>query len=126
MKKLFALFSLLFVLPLFAQEDFGFWTRFSGTGTGDNTEVFTTTELTRFDACMISSSAGSVDVYGTLNGSTYTTAAISLQDFGATTNDPVLSTVAGRMYAVPGKYVRLRVLQNGGTAATAVMVCWKQ
>lgn len=128
MKKLLVLaLALLPLVSTAAVEDFGYYITFTGTGVNDNDVLFTTTELSKFDACMLKSSAGAVDVFGKLrDDDPYSTAPISLQDFGATSNDPVLVTAAGRVYAVAGKYKRLQVLQNGATAATAVLLCWKQ
>lgn len=110
--------------PAFA-EDRGIYAIFTGTGINDNDVLFTSTELSRFDACLLTSTAGAVDVFATLDGTTYSTAAVSLQDFGATTNDPVLVTAAGRIYGLAGNFNKLRVLQNGATAATAILRCWK-
>lgn len=107
-----------------AQDNYGRSTRYSGTGTSDNDVLFTTEDVTQFSAFMLMSTTGAVDVQVSLDGTNFSTAALSLQDFGATTTDPVLVTAAGRVYGFAGKYRKIRVLQNGATAANASMMCW--
>lgn len=127
--KIRALFLVLAILALPAQateEFFGQWVRFTGTGANDNDVLFTTSDLDQWDACWLMSSDGAVDVQVTLDGTNWSTAPLSLQDFGATDNSGVLVTVAGRVYGFAGKPQKVRVLQNGATAATAAMNCWKQ
>lgn len=99
---------------------------FSGTGVNDNDILFTTEDVQQFDRCTLISTAGAVDVFlsPTIDGNDFSTAAYSLQDLGATTNDPVLVTSASRYYGFVFKARRIKVLQNGGTAATAYMSCW--
>ncbi len=110
-----------------AEESYGnLATRYYGSASADNALLFTTGELLRFDGCMLMSTDGAVDVEGTLDGTNWTTAPISMQDLGATTVDPVIVTAADRMYFVPGKYRFLRVRQNGVTASAASLLCWKQ
>lgn len=124
LKVLAALF--LFTVPAFAAvEDFGIYARYSGTGVNDNDVLFTTNDLTRFDSCMLMSISGAVDVQASLDGTNFTTASLSLQDFGGTSTAYVLVTVAGRMYGLVGKFAKLRILQSGGTASNAVMTCWR-
>ena len=117
----------LIALPAFAAEEFlGTYVRFTGTGTSDNDVLFTTSDMDRWDACLLMSSAGAVDVLVSLDGSAYSTAPLSLQDFGSTDMNPVLVTTTGRVYGFVGKFKYIKVLQNGATAATAAMNCWKQ
>lgn len=104
--------------------DFGEYVAYSGVGVSDNDLLFTTGAMGKFDACMLMSTAGSVDVEVSIDGTNFSTSALSLQDFGASTNDPVLFTVANRVYGFVGKYSKIRVRQNGATAATASMNCW--
>jgi hypothetical protein len=109
-----------------AEESYSSYaTRYYGSASADNALLFTTGEITRFDGCMLMSPDGAVDVEGTLDGTNWSTAAVSMQDLGATSVDPVLVTAADRMYYVPGKYRFLRVRQNGATAASASLLCWK-
>jgi hypothetical protein len=99
--------------------------RYSGTGANDNDVLFTTADLSRYDACTIMSTDGAVDVFVSIDGTNYATAALSLQDMGATSTDPVLVTAADRVYGFVVKAKNIRVLQNGATAASASMICWK-
>jgi hypothetical protein len=106
-------------------EDSGTHVRYFGTGTSDNDVLFTTGDMGRYDACTIMSTDGAVDVFISLDGTNYATSALSLQDMGATSTDPVLVTAADRVYGFVVKARRIRVLQNGATAASASMLCWK-
>lgn len=99
--------------------------RYYGTGTNDNDVLFTTGTMTEYSACTLMSTTGAVDVFVSLDGTNFSTAALSLQDFGATTNDPVVVTAALRVYGFAGKYKAIKVLQNGATAAAASLLCWK-
>jgi len=108
-----------------AVEDLGTHIRYYGTGTNDNDVLFTTGDLSRYDACTIMSTDGAVDVFVSLDGTNYASYALSLQDMGATSTDPVLVTAADRVYGFVVKARRIRVLQNGATAASASMLCWK-
>lgn len=108
-----------------AQEDLGTSARYYGTGTNDNDVLFTSDDILRYDACTVMSTGGAVDVFVSLDGTNYATAALSLQDMGATSTDPVLVTAADRVYGFVVKARRIRVLQNGATAASASMLCWK-
>jgi hypothetical protein len=101
--------------------------RYTGTGANDNDLLFTASGTDGFTVCMLQSIAGAVDVevrLGPDEPDNWTTAALSLQDLGATDIAPVLVTVADRMFAVVGKYEGIRVRQNGGTAATAFLYCY--
>lgn len=107
-----------------AQENHGRATRFYGTGTNDNDILVTSDDVTQYSAFMLMSTAGAVDVQVSLDGTNFSTAPLSLQDFGATTTDPVLVTAAGRVYGFAGKFRKFRILQNGATAASASVMCW--
>ena len=125
-RALFLAFAILATPAQAAEEFFGQWVRYTGTGANDNDVLFTTSDLDAWDACWLMSSAGAVDVLVTLDGTNWSTAPLTLQDFGATDNSGVLVTVAGRVYGFAGKPQKVRVLQNGATAATATLNCWKQ
>lgn len=98
--------------------------KYSGVGVNDNDILFTIDDKdAQFDTFMLMTTAGAVDVFVSLDGTNYTTAALSLTDLGATDNSTdVLLTTAGRMYAFRGLYAKIRVLQNGATAATAKLI----
>lgn len=106
-------------------EDLGTHIRYYGTGANDNDVLFTTGDMSRYDACTVMSTDGAVDVFVSLDGTNYATSALSLQDLGATSTDPVLVTAADRVYGFVVKARKIRVLQNGATAASASMLCWK-
>lgn len=95
----------------------------TGSGTNDNDVVIDATDLMDgADTFLLMSTAGAMDVFVSLDGTNYTTAALSLTDMGATTSDPVVVTAANRMYGFRGKFKAVRVLQNGATAvANAVL-----
>lgn len=89
----------------------------TGSGTNDNDVVIDATDLMDgADTFFLMSTAGAMDVFVSLDGTNYTTAALSLTDMGATTTTPVVVTAANRMYGFRGKFKAVRVLQNGATA----------
>ena len=94
-----------------------------GTGTSDNDVVIDFTGIPDdVDTFILMSTAGAMDVFVSLDGTNYSTAALSLTDMGATTADPVIVTVANRAYGFRGKFAAVRVLQNGSTGvANAVL-----
>jgi hypothetical protein len=96
---------------------------YSNTSTADNDVPITTGDISQYDTFMVHSSAGAVDAFGSLDGTTYATAPLSLQDMGAVTTDPVIVTAAGRIYGFRGKFRKIRVLQNGATGATVQLLC---
>lgn len=102
---------------------------YSGAGVSDDDVLFET-ELTgpasiaNYDKCQLMSSTGSVEVLVSLDGITYATAPLSLQDQSADSSDPVLATTPGGIYGFVVKARRLKVVQAGATAAAAVMNCW--
>jgi hypothetical protein len=96
-----------------------------GSCTEDDEELIITPNLSALDACMVMSATGAVDVYVSLDGTTYSTTALSLQDFGATDLNPVNVTAALRMYGFVGKYQKVKIVQNGATDAAVSLNCWK-
>lgn len=96
----------------------------TGSGTNDNDVVIQFDSAEYFDAFMLTSTAGAMDVFVSLDGTNYTTAALSLADLGSVTTDPVLVTVAGRLYGFRGKFRNIRVLQNGVTAVVAASLTY--
>lgn len=104
--------------------DYGNGTVYTNSSTADNDVLIQTNDVLRHDTFMVMSTAGVVDVYVSLDGTNYSTAALSLQDFGATVSDPVTETAAGRVYGFRGKFRKIRVLQKGATNPTAAsLVC---
>jgi hypothetical protein len=94
--------------------------RYTNSSTADNDVLVQTDDVSAYDTFMLMSTAGTVDVYVTLDGTNYSTAPLSLQDFGATTSDPVTEAVANRVYGFRGQFRKIRVLQKGATNPTAV------
>lgn len=88
----------------------------TGTGTNDNDVVITLNYALPYDTFHLMSTAGAMDVFVSLDGTNFSTAALSLTDQGATASDPVVVTAANRIYGFRGKYRAIKVLQNGGTA----------
>lgn len=95
----------------------------TGTGTNDNDVVITFDDVVEgADTFLLMSTAGAMDVFVSLDGTNFSTAALSLTDMGAITSDPVVVTAANRCYGFRGKFKSIRVLQNGVTAvANAVL-----
>lgn len=97
---------------------------YTGSGTNDNDLLFTTRNVQAHGSFTLMSTAGAVDVEVTLDGTTWSTTALSLEDLGATANTTyVVVTAALRVYQFRGKFTQVRVRQNGGTAATAHLLC---
>lgn len=88
-------------------------------GVSDNDVLVTTGDVSRYNSFMLISTAGAMDVFVSVDGTNYATAALSLQDMGATTTNPVLVTVANRAYGFRGLFRKIKVLQNGVTGVTA-------
>lgn len=96
--------------------------RFTGTGTSDNEIVIQSDDIQQYDTFILQSTSGAMDVFVSVDGTNYSTAALSLSDLGATDTIPVLVTVANRTYGFRGKFKYIRVLQNGGSAVTAAVL----
>lgn len=91
-------------------------TLYTGSGTNDNDVVIQSDDIQRYGAFMLMSTAGAMDVLVSLDGTNYSTAPLSLIDFGGIVTTPVLVTAANRIYAFRGVFKFVRVLQNGATA----------
>lgn len=98
-----------------------------GLGASDNDVIVQADDVSSFSEFCVSTTAGAVDITVSLDGSHYTTAPLSLIDFGATAiGTAVLVTAANRMYRFSGCYQNVRVLQNGATpAADVALLCRK-
>lgn len=103
----------------------GNYVRFTGDCTEDDEVLIWTNDVSQYDACVLMSTTGAVDVLVSLDGTNFSTAALSLQDFGAEDTVPVLVTVALRVYGFVGKFRAIKVLENGTTDAAASLNCWK-
>lgn len=88
-----------------------------GLGANDNDVIVQADDVAKYSEFHLMTTAGATDVTVSLDGTNYTTAPLSLIDFGATTiGTAVLVTAANRMYRFTGVYQKVRVLQNGVTA----------
>lgn len=96
---------------------------YTNTSTEDNEEALVTGDISRHDTFMVMSVTGVVDVVASLDGTNFSTATVALQDMGAVTLDPVLVTVAARVYGFRGKFRKLKVLQNGATDVAVTLLC---
>lgn len=105
-------------------QQLGDHVRYTGDCENDNEVLITTGDVSQYEACMLVSTTGAVDVAVSLDGTTYTTAPVSLIDMGSTSTAPVIVTAALRLYAFPLVGVAsIRVLQNGATDAAAQLTC---
>lgn len=97
---------------------------FTGTGTNDNDVLIRTENVQQFNSFTLITTAGVADVFVSLDGTNFSSAALALEDRGATASTTyVVVTTAGRVFGFRGKYTVIRVDQNGGTAATAHLLC---
>lgn len=97
---------------------------FTGTGVSDNDVLFTTGNVEKHSMFTLVSATGAVDVFVSVDGTNFTTAALAMEDAGSTAMTTyVVVTAALRVYKFEGKFRLIRVLQNGGTAATATLMC---
>ena len=90
-------------------------------GVNDEDLCIETSDVTRFNTFMLSNTAGAVKVLVN-DGQQWQTAPLSLADLGATDTNPVLLTAPDRQYGFRGFYKAIRVLQEGATAATGVVL----
>lgn len=97
---------------------------FTGTGTSDNDLLFTTGNVERHSMFTLMSTAGTVDVEVSLDGTNFSTVALAMEDQGATANGTyAIVTVAARVYKWTGKYRVIRVRQAGAAATAATLMC---
>lgn len=90
-------------------------------GTNDDDICIETDDVTEFNTFMLSNAAGACKVEVN-DGQNWLTAPLSFSDLGATDNNPVITTAALRQYAWRGFFKKLRVKQDGATAATGVVL----
>ena len=96
---------------------------FAGVGVNDNDLLFTANNVQHYSWFQLITHAGVADVEVSLDGITWSTAALALRDEGATASATyVLVTTAARVFSFRGKFTSVRVRQNGGTACTGQML----
>ena len=94
-------------------------------GTGDNAVVIETGDISKYKTFSLSSTGGAMDVFVSVDGSSFLANPLSLEDFSGVGGVPVLVTAAGGLYQTRAQVRKIRVMQNGGTAvANAVLLCW--
>lgn len=98
-------------------------TLYTNTTTDDDEVSLQTGDVSQYNVFMLMSVTGAVDVLASLDGTNFSTAALSLVDQGATDAAPVLVTAAARVYGFRGKFRKLKVLQNGATDAAVTLLC---
>ncbi len=93
-------------------------------GVNANDVLFTTASVQHHELFTLMSTTGAVQVLASVDGINFATAPLALEDAGSATNGTyVLLTAALRVYKFWGKFTRLRVTQNGATAANATLIC---
>ena len=96
----------------------------AGDSDDDNDIVVQTGSVIDFDEFELMSTTGVLDVFPSLDGTNYATAPLSLRDMGALSLNPVVVTVANRVYKFTGHFMAIRVQQASGVDTTAVtLVC---
>lgn len=90
----------------------------AGVGVNDNDIVFElTSNAENYDTWQLGSTAGSVDVYVSGDGTNYLTAPVALIDLGSTApSTAVTATTAGGNYGIRGRWRKIKLLQVGATA----------
>ena len=90
-------------------------------GTGNDTVVIETEDVSDFDTFVLKSTQGAMDVFVDLGDGNFI-GPHNFADLGATTSDPVVVTVAGKTYGWRGPYEKIQVQQNGGVAVTGAIL----
>ena len=82
-----------------------------GVGVNAADQVIVTNDVSQFDTFELFSTAGAMNVFGSLDGVNFGTAALSLQDMGAASvgETYVTVTVANRFYRLRGAFKALIV-----------------
>ncbi len=95
------------------------WT--GGAGANNNDIVIQTLDSNRFDTFLLKSQQGVMDVFVDLGDGNFI-GPMSIADLGATSSDPVIVTVAARLYGFRGSFKAIQVQQNGATAVTGAIL----
>lgn len=90
----------------------------SGTGVNNDDIIFEiASNADQFDTWEIGSTAGVMDVFVSGDGTNYQSAAVAMIDLGSTApSTAVVVTTAGGNYGIRGRWRKIKVMQNGGTA----------
>jgi hypothetical protein len=83
-------------------------------------------DAAHYDTWILGSSAGVIDVYVSLDGTSYQTAPIALLDLGSTTpSTMVVKTVAGGNFAFRGKFRKIKLLQETTNVSGAALIGYR-
>jgi len=97
---------------------------FSGTdGVDDDDVLGLLDDASPFDTFMFKIDAGAADVWVSIDGTTFQ-GPIALSDVNDTSNDPVIVMAEDKLYGLRGVFKKIRVDQNGGTAATGLTISY--
>lgn len=95
---------------------------YSGGSSDNDNEILLTLDASGLSEIIFGhGGTGAVDVFASLDGTTFLTTALSLEDLGDTTagmTDYVNVTANNRVYRIKGPYRALRFMQNGANAVT--------
>lgn len=76
-----------------------------------------------YDTWQLGSTAGAMQVFGSLDGTTYLTAPLALVDLGSTTpSTTVVTTTANGQYGLKGRWKKIKLLQSGGAAVAGAVL----
>lgn len=80
-------------------------------------------EARTYDTWILGSSAGKIDVYVSLDGTNYQSAALALLHMNSTTpSTMVLETAAGGTYCFRGKFAKIKLLQQTDNVSGAALL----
>jgi hypothetical protein len=104
----------------------------SGTGVNDNDILFTTADISAYNRHIFQVTAGSATLEVSVDGSTFTAEAsypLFVRELGAESTTPglydLVNTMAsGKVYVLEFKVKKLRLKQDGATAATVKMASY--
>jgi hypothetical protein len=96
----------------------------TGTGTNAGDIVIEITKNAEdYDTWQLGSSAGSMQVFGSLDGTNYLVTALALVDLTSVApGTTVTSTTAGGNYGLKGRWKKIKLTQNGATAVAGAVL----
>lgn len=95
-------------------------TRLGTEGVNDNDVVYSSDQVDQYRDHVIEVIAGTVTVQGSLDGENWSVDLFT-QDLQVATRDTYVATMtgAGKLFRLPGRFKKIRVLQDGATASNA-------
>lgn len=88
-------------------------------GVNDNDVIYTSPDVSGYNAHYIECTAGTVDVDVTFNGVNWIQAVAGVSLVTTTPGTRVVSAASGTAIEIRGKFRKIRVLQNGAVASNA-------